>query len=196
MKGLAEQTGGDVRFARDAYRRFIQMFGKIVMDVPADAFEDALDRGEGAPRARTRRTPTSTPTTCAALTGRFLDDLPASTPATAFPTEPRDQLRLAIEAVFKCWNGKRASDYRRQNKISDDLGTAVNVVVDGVRQPRRRLRHGCGVHARPVAPARRCRTATTSRTRRARTSWRASATRCRSRSSRSSTRRRTRSCAR
>ena len=62
MKGLAEQSGGDVRFARDAYRRFVQMFGKIVMDVPGDAFEEALDnakqrKGEGRP------TPTSTPMT-------------------------------------------------------------------------------------------------------------------------------------
>ena len=55
-----------------------------------------------------------------------------------------------VEAVFKSWNGRRAIDYRRQNKISDDLGTAVNIAGDGVRQPRGRLGHRGGVHAGPV----------------------------------------------
>ena len=61
VEGLAKQTGGDVRFARDAYRRFIQMFGKIVMDVPADAFEHALDEAKER-SSKARRTRTSTPT--------------------------------------------------------------------------------------------------------------------------------------
>ena len=64
VKGLAKQTGGDMRFANDAYRRFIQMFGKIVMDVPADAFEHALDEAKEAkgPGPRTRTwTPTTSP---------------------------------------------------------------------------------------------------------------------------------------
>ena len=77
-------------------------------------------------RVRARRTPTSTPTTSATLIERFRaiyrehigDD---------FPQDPKEQLRLAIDAVFSSWNGRRAIDYRRQNKISDDLGTAVNV---------------------------------------------------------------------
>ena len=125
LKGLAEQSGGDVRFARDAYRRFIQMFGKIVMDVPGEVFEEALDN------AKERKGESATDTDLDAddleqLTGEFLGIYHEHT-GQDFPIDPREQMRLAIEAVFKSWNGRRAIDYRRQNKISDDLGTAVNV---------------------------------------------------------------------
>jgi pyruvate,orthophosphate dikinase len=127
LKGLAQQSGDDVRFARDAYRRFIQMFGKIVMDVPGDAFEHALDE------AKARKGPGAQDTDLdeedlSALIREFLAIYQQHT-GSAFPTDPREQLSLAIEAVFRSWNGKRARDYRRQNKISDDLGTAVNVVA-------------------------------------------------------------------
>jgi pyruvate, orthophosphate dikinase len=127
LKGLAQQSGDDLRFARDAYRRFIQMFGKIVMDVPGDAFEHALDE------AKARKGPNAQDTDLdeedlSALIGEFLGIYRQHT-GSDFPTDPREQLSLAIEAVFKSWNGKRARDYRRQNKISDDLGTAVNVVA-------------------------------------------------------------------
>ena len=176
VEGLAKQTGGDVRFAHDAYRRFIQMFGKIVMDVPADAFEHALDEAKAARRARTRRTPTWTPTTSSALIERFRAIYREHT-GEDFPQDPKDQLRLAIDAVFRSWNGKRAIDYRRQNKISDDLGTAVNVQAMVFGNRGRGLGDRRGVHARPRRPARRSRTATTSRTRRARTSSPGSATR-------------------
>src|SRR5947209_1516576 len=127
VQGLAKQSDGDWRFAWDSYRRFIQMFGKIVMGIPGEAFEDKLDeakeaKGEGA-----------TDTDLGAddlksLVEEFKSIYREHTGGD-FPAEPRDQLRLAIEAVFKSWNGKRAIDYRRQNKISDDLGTAVNVVA-------------------------------------------------------------------
>jgi pyruvate,orthophosphate dikinase len=127
LKGLVQQTGGDVRFANDSYRRFIQMFGKIVMNVPADAFEHALDE------AKSRKGPGAQDTDLdaddlRALIDRFLSIYQQHT-SKAFPTDPREQMRLATEAVFRSWNGKRAIDYRRQNKISDDLGTAVNVVA-------------------------------------------------------------------
>ena len=125
LKGLAEQSGGDVRFAQDAYRRFIQMFGKIVMDVPGEAFEEALDRAKAAKGENASDTDLDVDD-LRAVTGEFLEIYERHT-GSAFPTEPRDQMRLAIEAVFKSWNGRRAIDYRRQNKISDDLGTAVNV---------------------------------------------------------------------
>ncbi|HJX08485.1 MAG TPA: pyruvate, phosphate dikinase, partial [Actinomycetota bacterium] len=127
VAGLAAQTGDDLRFARDAYRRFIQMFGKIVMDVPADAFEHALDEAKAAKGPSAQDTDLSADD-LSALTDRFLAIYRDHT-GSDFPTEPKEQLRLAIEAVFKSWNGKRARDYRRQNKISDDLGTAVNVVA-------------------------------------------------------------------
>ncbi len=124
LKGLVEQTGGDVRFANDAYRRFVQMFGKIVMDIPGDAFEHALDA------AKQRKGPNAQDTDLDAddlrgLIEEFRDIYQQHT-GSEFPTDPREQLRLAVEAVFQSWNGRRARDYRRQNKISDDLGTAVN----------------------------------------------------------------------
>src|SRR5207248_5776044 len=127
VQGLAKQSDNDWRFAYDSYRRFVQMFGKIVMGIPGDAFEHTLDeykerKGEGAQD-----------------TDLVADDLKSllgdfraiykEHVGSDFPQDPREQLRLAIEAVFKSWNGKRAIDYRRQNKISDDLGTAVNVVA-------------------------------------------------------------------
>jgi len=125
VEGLAKQSDGDVRFARDAYRRFIQMFGKIVMDVPGEAFEEALDR------AKERKGPGTQDTDLdaddlTALIEKFRGIYRQHT-GEEFPQDPKEQLRLAIAAVFESWNGKRARDYRRQNKISDDLGTAVNV---------------------------------------------------------------------
>ena len=127
VDGLARQTGGDVRFARDAYRRFIQMFGKIVMDVPADAFEHALDEAKEAKFAGAQDTDLDAED-LEALIDRFRAIYREQT-GEDFPQEPKEQLRLAIAAVFESWNGKRARDYRRQNKISDDLGTAVNIVA-------------------------------------------------------------------
>jgi pyruvate,orthophosphate dikinase len=127
LEGLAKQTDGDWRFARDAYRRFIQMFGKIVMEVPADAFEHALEE------AKRRKGPDTQDTDLDEEDlGRLIEEflrIYREHTGSDFPTDPRDQLKLAIEAVFKSWNGRRARDYRRQNKISDDLGTAVNVVA-------------------------------------------------------------------
>ncbi len=127
VHGLAKQSEGDWRFAYDAYRRFIQMFGKIVMEVPGERFEEALDA------AKQRKGPDAQDTDLDA------DDLKRvveefrgiyrEAVGEEFPQDPRAQLRNAIEAVFKSWNGRRARDYRRQNKIPDDLGTAVNVVA-------------------------------------------------------------------
>src|SRR5918994_5433655 len=127
VEGLAKQTGGDVRFGGDAYRRFIQMFGKIVMDVPADAFEHALDEAKRAKSDGAQDTDLDADD-LSALIERFRAIYREHT-GEDFPQDPREQLRLSIAAVFESWNGKRAIDYRRQNKISDDLGTAVNVVA-------------------------------------------------------------------
>jgi len=103
------------------------MFGKIVMGIPGDAFEHKLDeykarKGEGAQDTDLDADDLK------ALVGDFRAIYKEHV-GDDFPQDPREQLRLAIEAVFKSWNGKRAIDYRRQNKISDDLGTAVNVVA-------------------------------------------------------------------
>ncbi len=127
LEGLAKQTEGDWRFAWDAYRRFVQMFGKIVMNVPGEEFEHALDRAKQAKGTNAQDTDLDADD-LHRLHAEFLDIYRKHT-GSEFPQDPRDQLRLAIEAVFKSWNGRRARDYRRQNKISDDLGTAVNVVA-------------------------------------------------------------------
>jgi pyruvate,orthophosphate dikinase len=127
VQGLAKQSDGGVRFAWDAYRRLVQMFGKIVMDVPGQAFEDALDRAKEAKGESAQDTDLDADD-LKALHAEFLRIYREHTGAD-FPTDPREQLRLAVEAVFKSWNGKRARDYRRQNKIPDDLGTAVNIVA-------------------------------------------------------------------
>jgi pyruvate,orthophosphate dikinase len=127
VQGLAKQTDGDWRFAWDSYRRFVQMFGKIVMNIPGDAFEDALDEAKHVKGPKAQDTDLDADD-LQQLLGRFQGIYRERT-GSEFPQEPREQLRLAIDAVFKSWNGKRAKDYRRQNKISDDLGTAVNVVA-------------------------------------------------------------------
>jgi pyruvate,orthophosphate dikinase len=127
VEGLAKQTEGDWRFAWDAYRRFVQMFGKIVMGVPGEEFEHALDRAKQAKGPNAQDTDLDADD-LKKVHAEFLEIYRNHT-GSEFPQDPREQLRLAIEAVFKSWNGKRARDYRRQNKISDDLGTAVNVVA-------------------------------------------------------------------
>ncbi len=124
--GLARQAGSD-RFAFDSYRRFIQMFGKIVMDVPGEAFEDELDR------AKAKKGPDAKDTDLTAvdlmdLVERF-KTIVRDHAGRLFPTDPREQMRMAIEAVFRSWNNERAKVYRRQYAIPDELGTAVNVVA-------------------------------------------------------------------
>jgi pyruvate,orthophosphate dikinase len=124
--GLARQAGSD-RFAFDSYRRFIQMFGKIVMDIPGEAFEDELDR------AKAKKGPEAKDTDLTAvdlmdLVERF-KTIVRQHAGRLVPTEPKEQLRMAIEAVFRSWNNDRAKVYRRQYAIPDDLGTAVNVVA-------------------------------------------------------------------
>ncbi|HEX6207903.1 MAG TPA: pyruvate, phosphate dikinase, partial [Actinomycetota bacterium] len=122
--GLARQARSD-RFAFDSYRRFIQMFGKIVMDIPGDLFEEALDeakerKGEGALDTDLEAIDLRD------LVERFKVIFKEQT-GRLFPEDPQEQLSMAIEAVFRSWNNPRAHVYRRQERIPDDLGTAVNV---------------------------------------------------------------------
>ncbi len=131
--GLNEQTlhgmialTGNQRFGWDAYRRFIQMFGRIVMDVRGERFDAALDAAKEAHGAKQ-----DTDLDAAALRA-LVDDFKAIVRADAgrdFPSDPYEQLDLAIKAVFASWFGKRAVDYRNNQKIAHDLGTAVNVVT-------------------------------------------------------------------
>ncbi len=119
--GLARLTG-DPRFTADAYRRFVQLYGRIVLGVDGDRFEHALDRMKGADRSDQDLTAVELET----LTAQFKEIVREHT-GTPFPEDPLAQLRGAIAAVFRSWNGRRAVDYRRLNHIPDDLGTAVNV---------------------------------------------------------------------
>ncbi len=123
VEGLAKQSG-DLRFARDAYRRFIQMFGKIVLDIDGEKFEEVLDHAKE--QAGVKTDPELNPDQLAEVIETFKGIIKAEH-GSEFPQDPREQLKAAIVAVFSSWNGARAIAYRRQNKISDDLGTAVNV---------------------------------------------------------------------
>ncbi len=121
--GLAKQTSNE-RFAFDSYRRFVQMFGKIVLDVDGERFEEALAEKRAA------RAVATDPELDADALAELVEEFKAIVKADSgvdFPQEPREQLAHAIEAVFRSWNGRRAQDYRRFENIPDDLGTAVNV---------------------------------------------------------------------
>jgi pyruvate,orthophosphate dikinase len=123
VAGLAKQTNNE-RFAWDAYRRFVQMFGRIVLNVEGldKAFEQARDAA-GAKHDTDLN---------AAQLRQITQELKAHVQAHVgkpFPTDVKDQLELAIKAVFSSWMGKRAVDYRNQFKIPHDLGTAVSVVT-------------------------------------------------------------------
>ncbi len=124
-QGLATLTKNE-RFAWDAYRRFISMFGRIVLDIPAEKFDAALEKLKHAKGAKS-----DTELGAKDLAG-LVDEFKAivrKETGKPFPTEPLDQLRLAVEAVFGSWFGARAKDYRKQFKISDDLGTACSVMT-------------------------------------------------------------------
>lgn len=114
------------RFAYDAYRRFIQMFGKIVLDINPEKFEHIFNHHKEKTGAKqdTDLTVDSLKEVCEEFKA-----LVKSETGNDFPSDPYKQLELAIRAVFASWNGKRAVDYRRVHKIPDDLGTAVNVVA-------------------------------------------------------------------
>ncbi|MDX6313983.1 MAG: pyruvate, orthophosphate dikinase [Streptomyces sp.] len=123
VAGLAAQAGDD-RFAWDSYRRLIQMFGKTVLGVDGELFEEALEEAKRAKGADSDL-------------GLGADDLQslveefkgivAKEAGREFPQEPREQMDLAVRAVFDSWNTDRAKLYRRQERIPHDLGTAVNV---------------------------------------------------------------------
>ncbi|HKP53305.1 MAG TPA: pyruvate, phosphate dikinase [Chloroflexia bacterium] len=125
LQGLVRLTGNE-RFGHDAYRRFIQLFGRIVMGVEAKHFDELLDKmkEERGVKLDTDLTAEDLST----LVGQFKDAVKRET-GTDFPDDPHDQLRLAIEAVFNSWNSPRAFAYRDVQNIPHDLGTAVNVVM-------------------------------------------------------------------
>jgi len=124
-RGMVELTKNE-RFVYDSYRRLIQMFGSVVLDIADEAFEGPMDEFKNAKGAKSD-------------TDLAADDLLELTDIFKkvvrkekgfdFPQDPFEQMRMSTEAVFRSWNGKRAVDYRRAEKIPDDLGTAVNIVT-------------------------------------------------------------------
>ncbi|MFH9015295.1 pyruvate, phosphate dikinase [Streptomyces sp. NPDC017943] len=123
VQGLARQAGDD-RFAWDSYRRLIQMFGKTVLGVDGELFEDALEAAKAA-----KKVTVDTELEAAdlkKLVTKF-KKIVKTEAGRDFPQDPREQMDLAIKAVFDSWNGDRAKLYRRQERIPHDLGTAVNV---------------------------------------------------------------------
>ena len=123
VQGLVALTG-DERFAYDAYRRFIQMFSKIVLDVDPRAFEEVLDQY----KERTGvKTDAEIPAEALKQLVHEFKQIAERQSGEPFPTDVYEQLGKAIEAVFSSWNNKRAIDYRNFNKIPHNLGTAVNV---------------------------------------------------------------------
>ncbi|MFF1820327.1 pyruvate, phosphate dikinase [Kribbella sp. NPDC058245] len=123
VNGLAHQSGNP-RFAWDAYRRLIQMFGKTVLGMEGDVFEDAI---EAAKQAKgTRNDLDLDAGDLKAIVETFKQAVLDHT-GREFPQDPRTQMDLAIEAVFGSWNSERAILYRRQERIATDLGTAVNI---------------------------------------------------------------------
>lgn len=123
VSGLAAQAG-DERFAWDSYRRLIQMFGKTVLGVDGELFEEALEEAK-----RAKGVVVDVDLDAADLQNlvAHFKDIVAKETGRDFPQDPREQMDLAVRAVFDSWNTDRAKLYRRQERIPGDLGTAVNV---------------------------------------------------------------------
>ncbi len=124
-QGMVKLTENE-RFVYDSYRRLVQMYGSVVLGITDEAFEDVLE-------AYKKEKGVKSDTDLKAEDWKFLTEefkkVVRKHKGFDFPQNPLDQMRLAIEAVFKSWNGKRAIDYRRATNIPDDLGTAVSIVT-------------------------------------------------------------------
>jgi pyruvate,orthophosphate dikinase len=125
VHGLAKQAGNE-RFAWDSYRRLIQMFGKTVLGIEGEAFEHAIDAAKKA--IGTANDLDLDAADLSQIVETFKGIVREHT-GRDFPQQPREQLDLAVRAVFESWNSDRAILYRRQERIPADLGTAVNIVA-------------------------------------------------------------------
>src|SRR5664279_1658674 len=123
VEGLARQTD-DERFAYDSYRRFVAMYGRIVLGVPGEEFDSLLD---AAKELAGTTSDAGVPIDLLRYLVEAYQQIVERHTGTPFPQDPDDQLRGAIEAVFASWNGPRAIAYRVRERIAHDLGTAVNV---------------------------------------------------------------------
>ena len=125
VQGLAKQASND-RFAWDSYRRLIQMFGKTVLGIEGHEFEQALDAAKQA--KGTKNDLDLDAEDMKSLVDTYKQIVKTET-GRDFPQDPREQMDMAVNAVFDSWNADRAILYRRQERIPSDLGTAVNVVA-------------------------------------------------------------------
>ncbi|HTI22492.1 MAG TPA: pyruvate, phosphate dikinase [Kutzneria sp.] len=125
VHGLASQAG-DERFAFDSYRRLIQMFGKTVLGIDGEHFEDAIDE---AKRVKGVAGDLDLDAEDLKQLVEVFKKVVQEHAGRAFPQQPREQMDLAVRAVFDSWNTPRAVIYRRQERIPSDLGTAVNIVA-------------------------------------------------------------------
>ncbi|MGB7211481.1 MAG: pyruvate, phosphate dikinase [Gemmatimonadales bacterium] len=123
VAGVERQTG-NARFAWDSYRRFVQMYGAVVFDLPKAAFDQLLDAKKAA--RKVERDIDLPAEDLKALTAEFKAHITKST-GRPFPEEPMDQLWGAVTAVFESWNTRRAIDYRKLHGIPDTMGTAVSI---------------------------------------------------------------------
>jgi pyruvate,orthophosphate dikinase len=123
VKGLAAATSDD-RFAYDSYRRFISMYGRIVLGLDAALFDEPFEKAKAAAGVTSDA---EVPAAALSELCSELKDVVREHTGKPFPQDPQTQLRGAIEAVFRSWNGARAVAYRVRERISHDLGTAVNV---------------------------------------------------------------------
>ena len=124
-RSLAKLTA-DERFVYDSYRRLVQMFGSVVMGMPDEAFEEVITAARK--KAGVESDAQLSVEDWKAVLAEF-KEIFNRLAGRDFPEDPYDQLKLATEAVFKSWNGKRAVDYRNAAGIAHDLGTAVNIVA-------------------------------------------------------------------
>ncbi|MFY9328885.1 MAG: pyruvate, phosphate dikinase [Georgfuchsia sp.] len=127
IKGLIAQTGNE-RFAHDAHRRFIQLFGKIALGIADEHFDNAMAAMKR--KVGVAQDVDLTSSDLEELTSQFAAIVKKHT-GKPFPEDPYEQLEIAIAAVFRSWNGKRAIDYRKQFRITPAManGTAVNIVT-------------------------------------------------------------------
>src|SRR5271170_219080 len=123
VEGLAKQTG-DERFAYDSYRRFVAMYGRIVLDIDGAHFDGLF---EAAKELAGTTADAKVPTELLRYMVDSYQQIVERHTGKPFPQKPTEQLRGAIEAVFRSWNGPRAIAYRDREHIAHDLGTAVNV---------------------------------------------------------------------
>ncbi|MBM3777747.1 MAG: pyruvate, phosphate dikinase [Acidimicrobiia bacterium] len=150
VEGLKARTGNG-RFAYDSYRRFIQMFGNVVLEIPKDAFEHALD---AVKQARGATVDTDLDESALRDVVARYKDVVRKRSGKAFPDDPHVQLAMARDAVFRSWMNPRAREYRRIYDIPDHIGTAVNVQMMVFGNTGERSATGVGFTRNPATGAR------------------------------------------